>query len=254
MINVDFSGLRPVYAHEPPMKLFSFGHSDGDPTLPTIHSAPADPSLPYQSMASREMSHLLSLPGGVCRRTAGEEAAIYDEAIACSVPVRRLQVWSERQATMRLHAPGGGVHDLKFFDNEWTDRKRGYGTNVAAGFEYRLEMSSGDATIEFSDVFYGQQYAFPADEIDLVVAVDGQPDRRCEGVSSQHDRRWIDFEYGPSWTRGRGEVGACRAPAAAAVARAAEGGRQAVSRDAIAGSAGAPLFAAADRDAFLEAP
>ena len=210
MINVDFSGLRPVYAHESPMRYFSFGHSDGDPTLPTISRAGAsDPSLPYESMASKEMVHLLSLPNNVCRRTTGDEAIIFNDAIACDVPVRRLQVWSEQQAKMRLYGPGGGVIDLKFIDNPWTDRKRGYGTNVAVGYAYRLEMSTDDATIEFSDIFYGTEYDFPIDEIELVVAVDGQPERLCGTVTSQHDRSFIDFEWGPSWSKSRNEIGAC---------------------------------------------
>ena len=205
LINVNFDGLRPVYPNEPDMQLFSFGHSDGETTLPAISSL--DGSLPFISMASSAMTHLLSLPGSVCRQTNQNK---YDNAIACDVPLRRLQIWSDRQSKMRLFGPGNAVHDLKYIDNQFAERKRAYGVQVAVGYSYRLEMSHGDVTIEFSDLFFGTKYDFPVDTLDLVVAVDGQPDRNCGTITSQHDRKFIDLEYGPTWKKSRSEMGACR--------------------------------------------
>lgn len=219
LINVSFDGLRPVYPNEPPAKRILFGHSSGEPTLPMITAR--DGSLPYNSMASGEQWHLLGLPNGVCRRLAGDEAIAYDGAIACDVPLRRLQVWSERQAKMRLVGPGSpSGFDMKFIDDPFAARKRGYGVPIAVGFSYRLEMSDGDVTIEFSDAFYGTKFGFPADEIDLVVAIDGKEERRCGTVTSQHDRSFIDFEYGPLSSKRRGEMGACVAGSASSMSSA----------------------------------
>ena len=104
---------------------------------------------------------------------------------------------------MRLFGPGNAVHDLKYIDNQFAERKRAYGVQVAVGYSYRLEMSHGDVTIEFSDLFFGTKYDFPVDTLDLVVAVDGQPDRNCGTITSQHDRKFIDLEYGPTWKKSR---------------------------------------------------
>ena len=90
--NVDFSEMAPG------RKWVQYGNSGGNPDMPMYSAAPGDASLDFGgngvlSVASQSQAHLLNFEE--CWDT---DDVRYDGGIACSAPLRRLQVWSRPQS------------------------------------------------------------------------------------------------------------------------------------------------------------
>jgi hypothetical protein len=137
LVNVDFE-------NEGSGRKIQFGFSDGASDRP-IFTSDDDSLGGAVSMVNQAQQHLLQLP-----ECALSGAAEYHDAIACSIPVRRLQVWSNEQGVLKLYGPNGGYHEI-------TSLVGGggvisYGADVAVGREYTLELADPtNSVIEFSD-------------------------------------------------------------------------------------------------------
>ena len=204
-------------------RMLRFGISDGNTVLPIFTAF--DDSIPggHAGVASKAQTHLLSIPGSVCQESGD---ARLDFGIACSVPLRRLQVWGRVQSGgALLYPPGGGAPwRMEHIGNPHNARKQGYGAAVAPGHRYILELDRDEGiTIEFSDPVYGAEFD-RADELELELRFRSQPgaNRACS-ISSQHSRSFISGTEGPlkdglgACTRGSpesgGGLGPARAPA-----------------------------------------
>ena len=178
-------------------RLLRFGISDGNTVLPMFTAF--DDSLPggHTAVASKAQTHLLSIPGSVCQESGD---ARLDFGIACSVPLRRLQVWGRPQSGgALLYPPGGGAPwRMEHIGNPHNARKQGYGAAVAPGHRYVLELDRDEGiTIEFSDPVYGTEFGRP-DELELELRFRSEPgaNRACS-LSSQHSRAFISGTQGP---------------------------------------------------------
>ena len=202
-------------------RMLRFGISDGNTVLPIFTAF--DDSIPggHAGVASKAQTHLLSIPGSVCQESGD---ARLDFGIACSVPLRRLQVWGRAQSGgALLYPPGGGAPwRMEHIGNPHNARKQGYGAAVAPGHRYILELDRDEGiTIEFSDPVYGAEFD-RADELELELRFRSQPgaNRACS-ISSQHSRSFISGTEGPlkdglgACTRGSPESGGGLGPAPA---------------------------------------
>ena len=202
-------------------RMLRFGISDGNTVLPIFTAF--DDSIPggHAGVASKAQTHLLSIPGSVCQESGD---ARLDFGIACSVPLRRLQVWGRAQSGgALLYPPGGGAPwRMEHIGNPHNARKQGYGAAVAPGHRYILELDRDEGiTIEFSDPVYGAEFD-RADELELELRFRSQPgaNRACS-ISSQHSRSFISGTEGPLkdglgvCTRGSPESGGGLGPAPA---------------------------------------
>ena len=178
-------------------RMLRFGISDGNTVLPIFTAF--DDSIPggHAGVASKAQTHLLSIPGSVCQESGD---ARLDFGIACSVPLRRLQVWGRAQSGgALLYPPGGGAPwRMEHIGNPHNARKQGYGAAVAPGHRYILELDRDEGiTIEFSDPVYGAEFD-RADELELELRFRSQPgaNRACS-ISSQHSRSFISGTEGP---------------------------------------------------------
>ena len=202
-------------------RMLRFGISDGNTVLPIFTAF--DDSIPggHAGVASKAQTHLLSIPGSVCQESGD---ARLDFGIACSVPLRRLQVWGRVQSGgALLYPPGGGAPwRMEHIGNPHNARKQGYGAAVAPGHRYILELDRDEGiTIEFSDPVYGAEFD-RADELELELRFRSQPgaNRACS-ISSQHSRSFISGTEGPlkdglgACTRGSPESGGGLGPAPA---------------------------------------
>ncbi|UPR00717.1 G8 domain-containing protein [Chloropicon primus] len=182
----------------PSTKRIKFGFSDGNSVLP-IFTSFDDSLMSYASVASSAQTHLLGLPG--CAMT--NDPAL-DEGIGCSLPLRRLQIWSSHgnQGAV-LVAPGGQRWPMEFIGPPTNNnRKQAFGAAVAPGHRYVVELANDDAiTVEFSDtIFAGEEIA-----LELRFRDNPAANRVCV-VSSQHSRAFINSD-GPLFDDG--SLGAC---------------------------------------------
>jgi hypothetical protein len=150
------------------------------------------------------MNVLTSVPGNLC--TTGQNP--FAGMVTCSVPLRRLQVWSADQ-TVQLKYPGDQVVTLSYIGNG-ADNKKGYGAVVVPGPNYVYEFTSLNrafpgvpVTLEFSDTQYDGQFLPGPDEIKIKLP--GEAEICTAG--SQHDRAWVGA-HGPLAPN----RGACRGP------------------------------------------
>jgi hypothetical protein len=174
---------------------------NGNSELPILTSS--DGSLGVTSLASRAQSHLLGLSG------CSPADVRYDSGIACSTPLRRLQVWGNSQGSLTLTPISytGTPYQMNWMGSG-NLIVSGYGANVAVGETYKLSGFSipNEIAIEFSDPTYADE------SLTLVLESNGQ-EVTCT-LSSQDSRKYIT-QYGPIFSgpmnTGNVQPGSCTA-------------------------------------------
>jgi len=142
-----------------------------------------------KSVVHGSQKHIIDWSKNKCQ--IATDADLYDDGITCSVPVRRLQVWSKSQ-TVKVTMNGVSTSSLRYMDG--TDEKQGYGVPVLANtaddtYSYSINVDESRLlAIEYSDITYGNFFGIP-DEIELTLnnvgcGIGGK-------VSSMHNRNWI---------------------------------------------------------------
>jgi len=127
----------------------------------------------FTSMVSQHLNGFKSLPG--CEQQ-GEE---WDNAIACDLPIRRLNFWSNSDlGNITLSGPGYDVPSnfaapskgLNAGLMEYEPMHRGYGLPVIAGRNYSVSGTwHGDVAVEFSDHEVAEFFGIDQDILTLDV-------------------------------------------------------------------------------------
>jgi parallel beta-helix repeat protein len=177
--------MKNVHFDEGSLKI-RFGISGGLDKTPIFNAPAGDNSLNgARSMVNGAQGHLLNLPE--CDWSGQWD---FHDAIRCSIPVRRLQVWSYNQGNLNLHGPNGGFHSAEHIFGH--GRKQGYGMNVASDRSYTLELSDpGAAVIEFADEM------FAGEKLTLTVKRMGTNNQRTCVVDASHSRNYLSA-FGPT--------------------------------------------------------
>ncbi|CAE8721049.1 unnamed protein product [Polarella glacialis] len=144
----------------------------------------------YRSMVSRHLNGFASVDG--CKATEND---VWDHAIACTVPVRRLNLWSHDLGNLTLLGAGyqvppdesPTVKGMNSGNLLYEPMHGGYGALVVLGRNYTINGSlQGDISTELSDVLLEETFGDPEQlEVwvgDVPCLLSAQDDRSHLGV------------------------------------------------------------------------
>ncbi|CAE7249476.1 Cemip2 [Symbiodinium sp. CCMP2592] len=151
----------------------------------------------YRSMVSRHLNGFANLTG--CEALESEE---WDRAVACSIEVRRLNLWSADLGDLKLTGPGYDVEPnnstivkgMNAGKLIWEPMHRGYGAVVALGHNYSVAGNfRGDIATELSDVVL-EEVTGQTEAVKVTIG-----NYTCQ-VAAADDRSWLGVQGRAPWT------------------------------------------------------